>query len=237
MLLAIFGFCCVSSMTYIINDWVDRVEDRHHPTKKDRPLASGRISGKQAELVGVLLLIILIVIVSVLGWFYLWPVLIYFMATNAYSFGLKRIPFLDIMMIAGNFIMRMLGGMTNWPGLHEWGPFIFVFMLMLMFLSHKRRSDIKLLGKRKAYAHKAVLKYYRRPVVYVLRGFSYLGIAWGMYLMELHWSSIVALMLVILMTSYEFVQEAKLVMKPHHLLMRPRWSLSVFVAVAILLFL
>lgn len=234
--LALVGFCLISSVTYIINDWVDRAEDRLHPTKKERPLASGRITGRRAEAVSVLLLMGVGLIAWHLGVFYALVVGTYFVATNLYSFGLKHLPFLDIVMIAANFELRMLGGMTQMPAAHEWGPFLFVFMLMFMFLSHKRRADIRLLGREKAVAHKPVLKYYRRPVVYGLRGLSYIGMGLALVWMELPWLTIAALLFALLVTSYEFVNQPVLVLKPHRLVMRPRWIAAVLLLVATLLF-
>jgi decaprenyl-phosphate phosphoribosyltransferase len=235
LLAAILGFCCVSSITYMINDWVDRRVDRLHPTKKFRPLASGAISGRQAEIVSFVLALIILVIGWQLGSFYWWPIGIYFVATNLYSFGLKKVPFLDIAMIAGNFVLRMLGGMSTWPQLEEWGLFVFVFTLMLMFLSHKRRSDIKLLGKKKAIKHKPVLLYYRRPVVYILRGMTYLVLLFLLWEMGVIILNLVAVFLILLVTSNEFVKEPKLVLKPHHLVMRPQWILAVTAGLAIIL--
>jgi len=232
---AIFGFCCISSVTYIINDWLDRKKDRLHPTKKERPLAAGRISGAQAEFVAGILLLITVCIGWQLGAFYLWVTGIYFLSTNLYSFGLKRIPFVDISLIAGNFMLRMLGGMIALPLLFDMKPFVLVALLMFIFLSHKRRSDMKLMGKSKAVAHKAVLKYYRRPVVYALRGIAYLGILWMLWGMGLVWWDIAALLSILLKTSHEFVNDAKIVMKPHHLMMQPHWILTVVVALAVLL--
>ena len=104
-ILAFFGFCAVSSLTYIINDWVDRKEDRIHPTKKDRPLASGKISGKKATIVAILLTLIVIAIGWQLGGFYSRTVATYFILTNAYSFELKQVPILDIAMIAETVVI------------------------------------------------------------------------------------------------------------------------------------
>lgn len=232
---AIFGFCCISSVTYIINDWTDRKKDRLHPTKKERPLAAGRISGAQAEFVAGILLLITIAIAWNLGAFYWWVTGIYFLLTNLYSFGLKRVPFLDIALIAANFMLRMLGGMTALPNLLDMEPFVLVFFLMMILLSHKRRSDVKLMGKAKAVAHKAVLKYYRRPVVYALRGISYLGIVWMLWGMNVMWWDFLAIFAMLFITSHEFVKEAKLAMKPHHLMMQPHWILTVVTALAVIL--
>jgi 4-hydroxybenzoate polyprenyltransferase and related prenyltransferases len=53
--LAFVAFCLLASAVYIGNDWLDRDADRAHPTKRDRPLASGRIGGAAAGSLGVVL--------------------------------------------------------------------------------------------------------------------------------------------------------------------------------------
>ena len=55
VLLAALVFCLVSSATYVLNDILDASEDRHHPIKKLRPIASGRLSATTAGIVGAIL--------------------------------------------------------------------------------------------------------------------------------------------------------------------------------------
>ncbi len=171
--LATFGFCLNSSLSYIFNDWMDREKDRLHPIKKERPLASGAISGKEALLISLILSSIIFSIILIIGWFYGSIVLAYLLMTNSYSLGLKRIPFLDITMISANFALRMMAGMSHFPNTDTIPYFFILLAIIIILLTHKRRSDIKLLGE-KAIKHKAVLKYYNKTNSYIFRIFAYL---------------------------------------------------------------
>ena len=103
-------FSLLSGCVYLLNDLVDIESDRLHPTKKNRPLASGRLSvaaGRRA--LGVLL------IVTGAGAFSLSlefaaSALAYFVLNVGYSFSLKNVPFVDVLIIATGFILRLLAG-------------------------------------------------------------------------------------------------------------------------------
>jgi decaprenyl-phosphate phosphoribosyltransferase len=221
-----FGFCFISSVTYIANDWLDRDKDRHHPTKKKRPLASGKVSGTQALLVSILLLVAVIAIVIHLGLFFAGVIGTYFVLTNLYSFGLKNVPLLDILMIAFNFLLRMLAGMTVLPNINTLPYFGALFSFVLIFTTHKRRSDIKLLGK-KAVSHKPVLKFYSKRNNYIFRAFGYLVLLVSFYqlwLEGMNLLNIAALLMLIIYTSFLFSEEPKLTMKPHYLVKNWVWD-------------
>jgi 4-hydroxybenzoate polyprenyltransferase len=232
-ILAFFGFCAVSSLTYIINDWVDREEDRIHPTKKDRPLASGKISGKKAIIVSTLLALTVIVIGWQLGTFYSQIVATYFILTNAYSFGLKHIPILDIAMIAENFSLRMLAGIPAWPNVAARPYFILIISTLFIFLTHKRRSDIKLLGE-KATQHKKVLKFYTPARAYGVRIIGYGGTLFGLNLL---WNQGIPLIYLgppfglLVLTSLIFSKKPELTLKPHNLIKNWAWALGLLLTI------
>ncbi|MEG0187230.1 MAG: UbiA prenyltransferase family protein, partial [Algoriella sp.] len=105
----IFSF--VASSIYIINDYVDIEKDKKHPEKKNRPLASGKISKNNA----LVLFFILVIITSILTYFFANKqvailVAIYFFMNLAYSFKLKQIAILDVMIIAFGFLLRVFVG-------------------------------------------------------------------------------------------------------------------------------
>lgn len=227
-IIGFFGFCAVSSMTYIINDWVDRKEDRLHPTKKNRPLASGKISGKQAIGIGILLAGIVGLATWQLGSFYSFIVGTYFVLTNAYSFGLKHIPILDLTLIAVNFTLRTLAGTPFWPPARTFPYFILVFSLIFIFLTHKRRSDIKLLGK-KAVEHKPVLKFYTPFRAYFIRLIGYAGTLLGLYALWIHGTPIIHLIPafgLLIITSLLLSKQPELAIKPHHLIQHWTWDVA-----------
>jgi len=227
--LGFLGFCLISSVTYIINDWVDREKDRMHPTKKDRPLAAGTVTGMQAcAVVGTLVLVEILINLQ-LGIFYSGVVWIYFVLTNCYSYGLKNIPIVDIILISLNFLLRTLAGVKNFPDSNTWPYFLMVFSVIVIFLSHKRRSDIKFLGE-KALAHKPVLQFYTPLRSYIIRLLGYAAFGIISYLL---WNAgtspwfLIALLITMITTSIVFSREPLLVMKPHKLFRVWWWDVIV----------
>ena len=106
-----FVFCFVSSIVYILNDIVDRKKDAQHPTKKFRPIASGKISVKMALCIAVLL-----VLGAVFGLLYLQndkiiiTIALYLLINIFYSLKLKNIAIIDVFMIALGFVLRVYAG-------------------------------------------------------------------------------------------------------------------------------
>lgn|GEM_PF-2256756 len=214
---AFFGFCFVSSMTYILNDWMDREEDRLHPTKKDRPLASGAVTGKEAIMVSAILAVMVGSVMIYLGGFYASVVGTYFVLTNLYSLGLKHVPLLDVFMIVFNFVLRMSAGMLSLSILLDsWRFVMLLFGVMLVFMSHKRGSDVKILGREKAVKHKPVLKYYTLPVVYGMRAIGFVLTGWILFnLADGVWNLSAILTFILLgVTSWIFARDPLKVMKP-----------------------
>ncbi len=109
-LAAVALFSLISSCVYVLNDLVDLDADRAHPYKRNRPLASGRLP------ISVARMFVVLTVPTVLGLsFWLAPrfaaaVATYFVLNVAYSLKLKRIPFLDVLLIAGFFLLRVLAG-------------------------------------------------------------------------------------------------------------------------------
>ena len=135
-------FCGISGAVYIINDIADRELDRLHPTKKDRPIASGRIGVPQA-LIFALILILVVLVASFLsdrGFF--WIVIIYLVINVLYTFWLKHVVILDIFVIAFGFILRAVAGVEiiDVP-LSKW--FILTTLFLSLFLAaSKRRHEL-----------------------------------------------------------------------------------------------
>ena len=154
-------FCIISGTVYIINDLVDLENDRMHPAKAKRPLAAGRI-GRQTALAAAGLLTI-----SAAGAISLFSMGIgfaaaagaYYLLTMSYSLILKRLVILDVMAIAGGFILRVVAGCLV-IGVRI-SPWIVVCSLLLaLFLALcKRRHELLLLGDGSA-SHRSVLKMY-----------------------------------------------------------------------------
>ena len=172
-LIAFSGFCLASSITYIVNDRMDRESDRLHPVKKNRPLASGAISGIQAAVVVIVLILFVLTACLYLGVFYGLVILTYVVFTNAYSFGLKNVPVLDILLISLNFVLRTGAGINTFAPGQIWPYYLLIFSIIVLLLSHKRSSDVKIVGE-DAIKHKPVLRFYSKKNTYVVRVIAYL---------------------------------------------------------------
>lgn len=139
-----FCFSLIASSIYILNDYRDIEDDRKHPEKYKRPLASGKVN----KSVAIIISIILLIAGLTWAWFirdkFFFVVLIYFLLNLGYSFGLKKIPILDIFIIAIGFVLRVKGGsVIALIGLSEWLT-IMVFLLALFLAFAKRRDDVLL---------------------------------------------------------------------------------------------
>ena len=106
---AFAAFCCASSMVYILNDWHDRASDALHPVKRNRPLASGAVTGFSAMPLATALLVSSIFFAN--GNRTLLVLLGLYVAMNlAYSWRLKQVAVVDVSIIAAGFMLRLLAG-------------------------------------------------------------------------------------------------------------------------------
>ncbi len=228
-----FGFSCVSSITYIVNDWIDRDEDQKHPLKRHRPLASGAINGKTALFISLLLLIVVGLAVFNLGLFYSLIVGTYFILTNAYSFKLKHIPILDILLITFNFILRTLAGLTQLPDAKAMPYFMAVFALIIMMITYKRRGDIKVM-KSKAVAHKPVLKYYTPTRIIILISGAWIVLFGAGYLIG-EVKNLPPILAVLISTNLLFYKKPALAVRPKLLLKEWAWDLTLILSIVYLM--
>ena len=159
-LLAMLLFCLVSSLVYIINDLADVEADRQHPQKQHRPLASGELSRNWA--IGAAVFLGLITFPAAYGLNLQFGLLIsgYFLLMLAYSFWLKHIPLLDVMIIAVGFVLRVAGGQVIIVT-ERFSPWLYVATTFLaLFIGiGKRRSELELLESQ-AVNHRRVLDGY-----------------------------------------------------------------------------
>lgn len=159
-ILAFIVFSFISSSVYIINDLIDIESDRKHPDKKNRPLASGKIS------IPVSLLILLAFSTAGFTGAYLFLnkefllLLTFYVVINIlYSIWLKRIVILDVMIIALGFLIRAIAGCVVINV--EASPWLYLCSLVLaLFMGFgKRRNEMSVLGE-KASAHRLNLNQY-----------------------------------------------------------------------------
>lgn len=163
---AIFvAFCLISSAVYIINDLADIEKDRQHPRKSKRPLPSGTLNPTFA-LTGAVLLALAAFAISFYLSFWAGIVLIAYLAQNvAYSFWLKNIVIVDVMVLALGFLLRVVAGAVV-VQVSNFSPWLYVCVTLLaLFLGFgKRRHELSLLEEGAA-NHRASLAEYSLPML------------------------------------------------------------------------
>ncbi len=161
-LLAFVSFCLLSSSVYYINDICDLEADRAHPVKRNRPIASGHVPLGLARIVALLLAIAGLAMAYSLGVPFFGIVLLFWIQNLAYSFWLKHIVILDVMLIATGFLLRSVGGAVALPVKISGWLGLCTIMLALFLGFTKRRQEIVVLGE-DASRHRGILTHYNLP--------------------------------------------------------------------------
>ena len=153
-------FCLLTGAIYLINDLVDLEADRSHPSKKDRPLAAGRISPRLAKVTAGILLLFSLLSGSLLDVGFFVVIIIYVAIQALYNYRLKEVIILDIFCISSGFFLRMIGGaVVIHVTVSHW--LIICTILISIFLAlAKRRQELVLLGVASAKNHRKVLSEY-----------------------------------------------------------------------------
>jgi 4-hydroxybenzoate polyprenyltransferase len=140
------AFSFLASSIYIINDYRDIEDDKKHPEKRKRPLASGSVNKNVAIVLSCLLTIAGAVIAYLLddSGKFLFIAGLYYLLNLTYSFGLKNIAIVDILILAAGFVLRVkAGAQLASVNTTEW--FIIMTFLLALFLAiAKRRDDVLL---------------------------------------------------------------------------------------------
>jgi len=157
--LAFIAFCLNASSVYIINDIKDLEQDRLHPVKKFRPLPAGRISTRQAAFLSVILAVISLALAFWLNLHYGALLALYWVMMIVYSFALKHVVIVDIMIISAGFIIRAISGAVVLDVMiSRWLLACAIFLSLFLILA-KRRNEIVELGAN-ASEHRAILDEY-----------------------------------------------------------------------------
>ena len=166
LLMTIAGFtlfCSLSSTVYIINDIFDVKSDRMHPVKRNRPIASGRLPIPIAAAAAGLLLLLTLPLSYLLSPAFALIALAYFIINLAYSFWLKHVPLVDVLILASGFVLRVGAGVSL-IDVERFSPWLYVVTTLLsLYLGFgKRRAELNLLAE-KAENHRRVLDGYTIP--------------------------------------------------------------------------
>lgn len=143
---AFVAFCLASSAVYCLNDVVDREADRQHPTKRQRPVASGELSVRTAVLAGLVLALVALGLAALTNVALLAVVASYLVLQVGYAWWLKHEPVFDIVAITGGFLLRAVaGGFAAHLPISQWFLLVAGFGSLFM-VSGKRYSELHTLG-------------------------------------------------------------------------------------------
>jgi 4-hydroxybenzoate polyprenyltransferase len=156
-------FCLVSSAGYYLNDLLDVELDRQHPKKRFRPLAAGELSERTAMTIAPILAAIAIAIAfAAVNWQVGLMVVGYGVAQIAYSLGLKQIVIVDVMTLAGLFILRVAAGASAVEAhASEW--LILCTGMVAMFLGFTKRRQEAVSELHQGTSSRPVLEHYSLP--------------------------------------------------------------------------
>lgn len=147
---AFVAFCLAASGTYLLNDAADVEADRAHPTKRFRPIAAGEVAVGTARVVGVTLLAAGFAVGFLTGWRLPLVVLTYLVLTTTYSLWGKRVPVLDLGMVAAGFVLRTVAGAVAVDVPISVWFFIVASFGSLFVVAGKRYSEMVELGPESA---------------------------------------------------------------------------------------
>lgn len=145
-LVAFVAFCLVSSAAYLVNDVLDAEADRHNPRTAGRPIARGDLSVRTALGAAALAATVALALGGMLGWESLAAVGGFLVLQAAYSTWLKHILFVDVLAIAGGFVLRAAaGGLAIEVPVSSW--LLLCTGLLAVFLGlTKRRGEAVAMG-------------------------------------------------------------------------------------------
>jgi len=159
VVVAFFAFSLLSSAVYILNDIQDRVADRRHPVKRQRPLASGKVSPQTGYVLFVIVLAAAVGLSLLVSLEFLLIGLIYLVMFTFYSFGLKRLVILDVLFISFGFVLRAVaGGVAIDVRISGWLVICTLFLALFLVFA-KRRTELASLGQDAGEHRSSLLRY------------------------------------------------------------------------------
>ena len=144
---AFAAFCLASSAIYALNDVLDRREDAQHPSKRNRPVASGAVGVGEAIALGFVLAAGAAAVAAHMGGPLALVVAAYLVLMLAYTLGLKRVAILDVLILASGFVLRAYaGGLAIEVTVSHW--LLLCTLTLSLFLGFaKRESERVVLGE------------------------------------------------------------------------------------------
>jgi 4-hydroxybenzoate polyprenyltransferase len=156
------SFCLISSAGYYVNDLIDVDLDRKHPKKRFRPIAAGELSEAAAKAIAPALAVVAIVLAFLVNWEVGLMVVGYGVAQVAYSLGLKQIVIIDVMVLAGLFILRVAAGASAVDAqASEW--LLLCTGMLAAFLGFTKRRQEAVSELHEGTSTRPVLEHYSLP--------------------------------------------------------------------------
>ncbi|MCX6620437.1 MAG: UbiA family prenyltransferase, partial [Acidobacteria bacterium] len=145
--LGFLAFSLCASSAYLLNDLVDLEADRAHPVKRTRPLAAGRLSPAVASAASAVLAVAAMLAGAAVSIRFLGALLVYLAVTVAYSFRLKRLLLVDVLVLAGLYAWRVMAGavasdVVLSPWMIQFSIFIFLSIALAKRCAELRRMKL-----------------------------------------------------------------------------------------------
>lgn len=158
-------FCLLASIVYIVNDIADLEADRMHPKKRNRPLASGKLSSRTASMAAGVIGVIVFPLAYLLSPGFTVILATYLGLNLAYSNWLKHVTLIDVFVLASFYVLRVVAGVTLIE-VERFSPWLYVVttLLALYIGFGKRRAELALLADG-ANQHRRVLDGYTIPLL------------------------------------------------------------------------
>jgi 4-hydroxybenzoate polyprenyltransferase len=158
------AFCLLSGAVYLVNDLADVENDRLHPQKRLRPIASGRLKLGTAKVAAVVVAVVALAGGFALDWRFGVVGLAYFLLELAYSFRLKHLVVLDVMTVAAGFALRALAGtVLVHVTISSWLFVCSILLALFISLAKRRHELLSLAGG--GTGHRAVLENYSETLL------------------------------------------------------------------------
>lgn len=142
-IIGFFSFSCIASSIYVFNDLFDLSSDRMHARKKFRPIASGKIQIAQAIILGIGMAAFGVAFAALLlPSVFLGTLLLYIMIASAYSLRFKKIPYVDIILLAVLYVLRIIAGGQAAGIPTSWWLFVFAGFLFISLGIVKRITEL-----------------------------------------------------------------------------------------------
>ncbi len=156
--------CVLSSAVYLFNDLADIEKDRLHPKKRLRPLPSGRLHKNTALAAAVILVLVGLPVSFWLDWRFGVVAGVYLTSNVLYSFWLKHVVIIDVLLVAAGYVLRVAAGVVLIT-VERFSPWLYICMTLLaLFMGFgKRRGELVLLGNSNGGNSRKVLEEYTIP--------------------------------------------------------------------------